>query len=243
MIDKHSSVPIYLQIEQILTDQIDKGILKPGESIPSEPSMCEQFGVSRMTARKAVDYLVRQGVVERIRGKGTFVCEHEKQLKIALPLDKHLTSSEVADFLNSPITNQLLHLSKQPVAPEIAGILGVKAGEEVWYMKRLRLVGNTPFVFERTYMLAQPFSDLTEDDLNKSKYGYLAERGYAVGGSKKEIRAELPMQDVRELLGLRRDEPVLFARSVAFLDDKTPFEVSDIYYNQEHYTFTLDADR
>lgn len=243
MIDKHSSVPIYLQIEQILTERITRGELRPGDLIPSEPAMCEQYGVSRMTARKAVDYLVRQGVVERQRGKGTFVCEREQALKIALPLDKHLTSSEVADFLNSPIKNHLLHLAKQPASREVADSLSIREGDEIWFMKRLRLVGNTPFVFERSYMIAEPFADLSEADLSDSKYTYLAKRGYAVGGSKKEIRAELPAQEVRELLGLRRDEPVLFARSVAFFDDKRPFEVSEIYYNQEHYTFTLNAER
>lgn len=243
MIDKHSSVPIYLQIEQILTGKITSGELQPGDMIPSEPSMCEQFGVSRMTARKAVDYLVRQGMVERQRGKGTFVCERQQTLKIALPLDKHLTSSEVADHLNSPISNQLLLLSRQPANANIAQSLGLDEGSDIWYMERLRLVGNTPFVFERSYMIAKPFPDLTEHDLNASKYAFLEAKGYTIGGSKKEIRAELPAQEVRELLGLRRDEPVLFSRSVAFFADQTPFEVSEIYYNQEHYTFTLNAER
>ncbi|GAK82834.1 predicted transcriptional regulator of N-acetylglucosamine utilization GntR family [Vibrio ponticus] len=60
MIDKESHVPIYLQIERILTQQIEQGILHPGDSIPSETVLAEQYQVSRMTARKAVDYLVRQ---------------------------------------------------------------------------------------------------------------------------------------------------------------------------------------
>lgn len=244
MIDKHSHVPIYLQIERILTDQIAEGSLHPGDPIPSETVLAEQYQVSRMTARKAVDYLVRQGVVERQRGRGTFICERTQELKMALPLDRHLTSSEVATTLNSPIRNQLLHLDKVPVPALVAKELNLDAGEKVWFMKRLRLVGDVPFVFESSYMLAGPlFEDLREEDLNASKYSYLARKGQFVQGSQKQIRAELPSEEVRQLLGLKRDEPVLHAHSVGLLESGIKFEVSNIYYNQEHYTFTLNAKR
>ncbi|WP_114766648.1 GntR family transcriptional regulator [Vibrio rhodolitus] len=244
MIDKESHVPIYLQIERILTQQIEQGILHPGDSIPSETVLAEQYQVSRMTARKAVDYLVRQGVVERQRGRGTFICQPTQELKMALPLDKHLTSSEVATSLNSPISNKLLHLEKMEAPAHIVQELGLEPGSLVWYMKRLRLVGEIPFVFESSYMLAEPmFADLQAHHLNSSKYSYLAEKGQKVGGSQKRIRAELPSEEVRTLLGLKRDEPVLCAHSIAQLESGQPFEASDIYYNQEHYTFTLEATR
>ena len=58
-IDKNSFTPLYLQIEQQLTEKISAGDIKPGDPIPTEAALCEIYGVSRMTARKAVDYLVR----------------------------------------------------------------------------------------------------------------------------------------------------------------------------------------
>ncbi|WP_375749180.1 GntR family transcriptional regulator [Vibrio sp. HN007] len=243
MIDKHSPIPIYLQIEQLLTEKITKGELAPGDMLPSEPEMTELYGVSRMTIRKAVDYLVRQGVVERQRGRGTFVAEARAEFKMSLPLDKHLTSSEVAEFLNAPIQNKLLHLSKEVASEQVAEVLKIEVGSPVWLMTRLRLIGDTPFVYESTHMLYEPFRDLSEDDLNGSKYLYVEKLGFKVAGSQKQIRAELPSQEVRQLLGLRRDEPVLNAISTAYLEDNVPFEVSSIYYNQEYYTFTLSSDR
>lgn len=244
MIDKESHVPIYLQIERILTQQIEQGILHSGDSIPSETVLAEQYKVSRMTARKAVDYLVRQGVVERQRGRGTFISQPTQELKMALPLDRHLTSSEVATSLNSSISNKLLHLEKIEAPNYIAQELGLEPGSLVWYMKRLRLVGEIPFVFESSYMLAEPmFADLESRHLNSSKYSYLADKGQKVGGSQKRIRAKLPPEEVRMLLGLKRDEPVLCAHSIACLESGQVFEASDIYYNQEHYTFTLEATR
>lgn len=244
MIDKYSHVPIYLQIERILTKHITEGILRPGDPIPSEALLAEQYQVSRMTARKAVDYLVRQGVVERQRGRGTFICDNTQALKMALPLDQHLTSSEVASYLNSPIRNRLLHLEKMKAPDNVVKELNIDATQQVWFMKRLRLIGDIPFVFESSYMLVSPwFEDLNEEDLNTSKYSYLSRKGQSVLGSHKQIRAELPSEEVRDFLGLKRDEPVLHAHSIGLLESGIKFEVSNIYYNQEHYTFTLNAKR
>lgn len=243
MIDKHSPLPIYLQIEQILTEKISRGELEPGDSLPSEPEMTEMYGVSRMTVRKAVDYLVRQGMVERQRGKGTFVSEPRSEFKMALPLDKHLTSSDVAGHLKATLKNQLLHLSKLPADEQVANALHIEPGTLVWFMKRLRLIGDVPFVYEVSHMLHAPFADLTANDMNSSKYQYIARCGHKVAGSKKQIRAELPSQEIRDYLGLKRDEPVLTATSVAYMENDKPFEVSNIYYNQEYYTFTLDTER
>ena len=243
MIDKHSTVPVYLQLEQYLTGQIAAGSLKPGDAIPSENELCQQFSISRMTARKAVDYLVRQGKVGRRRGQGTFVVQSERNLSISLPLDRHLSSSEATLGLEATGVNRIICLYRQQPSPEIAQKLRLAPQTDVWFMQRLRLGGDIPFVFEQSWMITQPFADLSEADLNASKYAYINRKGFTVERSEKEIRAELPSQNVRDMLGINRDEPVLHASSVAFLRDDIPFEVSEIYYNQQHYRFTLTAAR
>ncbi|OSN03538.1 GntR family transcriptional regulator [Lonsdalea britannica] len=241
MIDKHSFVPFYLQIEQILTRQIHDNRLKPGDPLPTEAEMCQQYQVSRMTARKAVDYLVRQGLVERFRGRGTFVAQPDTRVKVQLPLDQHLTSSEVANSTQRKIVNQLRHFSQQPATAEVAQALRIAQGTPVHYMVRLRLIDGTPFVYEQSWMIQSLFPDLSERDLNQSKYAYLKSKGYDAVGSHKQIFAELPSVEVLEALGLARDEPVLRASVVAFFADEHPFELSNVYYNQRRYAFTLDA--
>ncbi|MEC5320563.1 GntR family transcriptional regulator [Brenneria populi subsp. brevivirga] len=241
MIDKHSLIPFYLQIEQILSRQIRENTLKPGDPLPTEAEMCQQYQVSRMTARKAVDYLVRQGLVERFRGRGTFVARPDTRVKIRLPLDQHLTSSEVANSTQRKIVNRLLHFSQQPATHEVAGALRIAENTPVHYMVRLRLIDGTPFVYEQSWMNQTLFPDLGEQALSRSKYAYLKSKGYDAVGSHKEIFAELPSAEVREALGLARDEPVLRASVVAFFADDFPFELSNVYYNQRRYTFTLDA--
>ncbi|EHD21165.1 MULTISPECIES: GntR family transcriptional regulator [Brenneria] len=241
MIDKHSFIPFYLQIEQILSRQIRENALRPGDPLPTEAEMCRQYQVSRMTARKAVDYLVRQGLVERFRGRGTFVARPDTRVKVQLPLDQHLTSSEVASSVRRKVVNRLLHFSQQPATPEVAGALQVPEQAAVHYMLRLRLIDGTPFVYEQSWMNQALFPDLNTQALNQSKYAYLKSKGYGAVGSHKQIFAELPSTEIREALGLARDEPVLHASVIAFFANGVPFELSNVYYNQRHYTFTLDA--
>lgn len=74
-IDRASPLPYYSQLEQILRERIERGELGPGEQLPSEYELVEHYSISRTTARQAITQLCHVGVVERIRGKGTFVVE------------------------------------------------------------------------------------------------------------------------------------------------------------------------
>ncbi len=240
-IDKTSFVPLYLQIEQQLTERISVGEIKPGDPIPTEAALCDIYGVSRMTARKAVDYLVRQGRVERFRGRGTFVVKKALTRKVNLPLDRHLTSSELAVEINAPIENRVLAFERVSATPDIANALQVPVGTALHFMVRLRLLGEEPFVYEQCWLLANLFPDLTPRHLETSKYAYLRSRGYEPAGSNKQISAELPANEIRLALHLSRDEPVLHAHAISEFTDGTLFEVSDVYYNQKHYSFSIRA--
>jgi len=241
-LDKISFVPLYLQIEQQLTEKISAGKIKPGDPIPTEAALCEIYGVSRMTARKAVDYLVRQGRVERFRGRGTFVVKKRHIAKVNLPLDRHLTASELAVEINQPIENRVLEFKRISANAEIAAALNVPVGTEMHFMVRLRLLGEEPFVYEQCWLLADPFPDMTRQHLTHSKYAYLRSKGFEPAGSNKEISAELPSNQIRLALNLSRDEPVLHSRAVSEFTDGKAFEVSDVYYNQQHYSFTIWAE-
>jgi len=240
-IDKTSFVPLYLQIEQQLTERITAGDIKPGEPIPTEAALCDIYGVSRMTARKAVDYLVRQGQVERFRGRGTFVVQKAQTRRVNLPLDRHLTASELAVEINQPIENRVMEFERVFANSEIASALNIPVGSALFFMERLRLLGQEPFVYEQGWLRADLFPDLTPAHLATSKYAYLRSKGFEPAGSHKEISAELPSNHIRVALNLTRDEPVLHSRAISEFTDGTLFEVSDVYYNQKHYSFSIRA--
>src|ERR1700683_4065946 len=72
-IDPASSTPLYAQVEAVLAQDIAEGTLPAGSQLPTENGLIDRFGVSRPTVRKAVQNLIIRGLVEILRGKGTFV--------------------------------------------------------------------------------------------------------------------------------------------------------------------------
>lgn len=238
MIDRNSRVPIYAQIEKYFLNLIESGDLKPGDLFPSETILSKELSVSRMTIRQAINNLVLNGYLERSRGKGTFILERNAD-KIELPLDKLRNFSKVAQNSDKPVKNEVVDFKIIPATDEIARLLTIKKGEKVYYMERLRCLGDTPAVLEQTHMRYDLFEDMTEEIIKASKYKYIVEKGYKIKGSKREILAEVPLGQVAELLKLKRNEPVLKAKSIAYFEDGTPFEYNEISYNQNKYKFTL----
>ncbi|HLS89952.1 MAG TPA: GntR family transcriptional regulator [Limnochordia bacterium] len=82
-LDRSSAVPFYAQVKDALQRQIENGVYGPGQPIPTELELCEQYGVSRHTVRQALAKLVQEGVVYRIPGKGTFVARQRPRANIA----------------------------------------------------------------------------------------------------------------------------------------------------------------
>lgn len=241
MIDRNSRLPIYVQIENYFLKEIEEGRLRAGDLFPSETVLSRELGVSRMTIRQAVNNLVLNGYLERSRGKGTFILERNPD-KIELPLDKLRNFSKEVQKSGKAAKNTVVEFKLVEASSGIAEILRIKPGEKVYYMERVRCLEDTPAVLEQTYMRYDLFEDLTEEVIKSSKYKYIREKGLEIKESKREILAEVPLGNVASLLKLKRNEPVLKAKSITYLKDGTPFEYSEISYNQNKYKFTLVAE-
>ena len=96
-LDTNNAVPLYEQLRVALRERLDSGVLDPGERLPSETELCQKYGVSRITVRRAVDELVEEGILERRQGKGTFVAPKRR---ISIQKRGHKTRSQ-------PITQAL----------------------------------------------------------------------------------------------------------------------------------------
>ncbi len=121
MIDKHSSIPIYYQIEEIIRAQIDNMTLKPGDLLPSERELAEKYQISRMTARHALTNLVNQQLLYREKGKGTFVAHK----KIAQPLSGLTSFTEDMEGRGMKTGNRVVDFQIEFVPNSIATELGI----------------------------------------------------------------------------------------------------------------------
>ena len=226
--------PMYYRIQQGLLEQIQAGQLQPGVQLPSEADLARQYQVSRITAKRALDELVRQGRAFRQQGRGTFVAQ-------ARIRDISGFRSFSEDIRSRGFTPSSQVLDFQQVNPDasICERLHLSAGEHAFLLKRLRLADQEPVAIEAAWLPCRLFPGLLQEDLAiGSLYRLLAERYDRLPTwADAEIEAVLPTKEQARLLKLKAGTPVLVAHRVTYSADYDAIETVDSVYRGDRFTF------
>jgi DNA-binding GntR family transcriptional regulator len=164
----------YLQIEEELADRIDNGALAPGVRIPAERDLAAQLGVSRMTLRQALARLEHRGLVERLQGRGTFVSQ--PKLRHQANLLRGFFQESVGQGV-LPVT-RTIERGRAFATRWVAERLGLRLGEEVLKVVRLRFTRGVPAVLETSFFPSALFPGLDEEDLDHQSIYRLMETRY-----------------------------------------------------------------
>lgn len=184
--------------------------LAPGTAIPPERELCERFGVSRMTLRRAVDDLVAQGLLERQHGRGTFVVKP----KIAQPLTMTSFSEDMRRRGFEP-GSRTLALDQTSAGARLARPLEVSPAEPVLRVRRLRLADQAPMAIETLYVREALVPGLSRADLDSASfYELLRERyGVEIASGFQTIEPTVTSDEESALLGVPLHSPAfLFER-------------------------------
>jgi GntR family transcriptional regulator len=225
---------MYFRIQQVILEQIQAAQLPPGAQLPSEADLAQQYQVSRITAKRALDELVRQGRAFRQQGRGTFVAQARiREISGFRSFSEDIRSrgfrpgSQVLDF--------------KEVEPEAAirERLHLLKGEHAFLLKRLRLADQEPVAVEAAYLPCRLCPGLLEEDLGSgSLYTVLTEKYNLVPTwADAEIEAVLPTKEEARLLALKAGTPVLVAHRVTYAADYDVIETVDSVYCGGRFTF------
>lgn len=232
--------PMYLKIAQQLIDQISSGELAEGSMLPTESELQETFGVSRVTIRKAMTVLVEQDLLFRKRGHGTYV-KGKKAVHNAFQL-----SGFVEDITAQGKTPSSKIITFEVIESNefIADKLKIKPSDEIYSIKRIRLIDDEPEILEHTYLPVNLFPDLSIGAMRKSKYEYIEkDKGFKIKLSRQSAKPEILNKDIADELHVEKGYPVIRVDSVAELDCGTPFEYSIHYFKVDQYSFDFIAYR
>ena len=221
----------YEQIAEYLRELVTAA--HPGDRLPSEAELCEQFGVSRMTARQAVQLLAADGLVERRRGAGTFVRSHPVLRDLGSPLS--FTGSMRARGMTA--SSKTLEWGEVKPTPDEADALGLEEGDEAYGLERLRLADGTPMAIERVVMPSELALALGDDFQD----GSLHEAFRGIGHNPTEAHAEVSARRATsrecDLLGFPPSGIVISERRTIFDQDGRPLERTETRYAAGRYTF------
>ncbi len=228
-VDRTSPLPYYIQVRDILRENIQDGVWQPGDQIPGEPELCRTFNVSRTVIRQALNEMVHKGLILREKGKGTFVATP----KISESLVGQLTGfhQDMVEQGYNPVA-RVLRQSIVPANSKVAGYLNVELGSQIIEIERLRFIEDVPIQLVTTYLPYALCSELvTADFSHQSLYAYLEEQcGIMIARGRRSIEAVPANEYEARHLNVRKGAPLILLDSVSYLDDGTPVE----YYHAVH---------
>ena len=159
-VDPNSALPLYAQVESNIAAAVAAGTYAPGSQLPKEDELVLRYAVSRPTVRQAIQNLVRRGLVEIRRGKGTFVL----QPKITQELTELSGFVEDMQALGRQASARVLDKQIVPASEPVARQLALAAGTLVVRIQRVRSADGAPLSFDETYLpreVGEPSADRT----------------------------------------------------------------------------------
>lgn len=239
-IDKTSVLPVYYQIAQQIRDYITKEGLKAGEMILSERELCAIFKVSRMTVRQAVDQLVAEGLLERQRGRGTFITTPKFSQTLSA-----LTSFSTDTLTRGMIpTSKVLHCRLVKAGTKVAEMLQIDPEDQVVQVVRVRYADNEPHAYECSYVLAEMGRPLLDIDLtDRSLYQMLREKcALYLVRARELIEAKACPAEVGRHIQVPLQGITFYIRRVTYDKNGLAAEYVESHYRIDKFRFEVDLE-
>jgi GntR family transcriptional regulator len=235
-IDRSLPIPLYHQLERILRRDIESGVYRAGDLLPSESDICERYDVSRSVVRQTLANLAHAGVVHTERGRGSFVAErkfNERFVQRATGFYDDLT--RMGYELRTKVVRQEvceLPLQVREFLDEATGIR----------IDRVRSVEGRVLAYVTTYVSAQRCPGLQDQDLNdRSLYEHL-DRAYGlrVHGGRRTVEAVGAAPDIARHLDVAPGTPALLLRSASRTADGAPLEWFEAWHRADRTMFEVE---
>lgn len=212
--------PLYRQVKEVLTKRIADGVWAAGDTLPSEPEIAADLGVSHGTVRKALDELTTENLVTRRQGKGTFVARHD-EARILFQFFKLFPDSGERRYPDS----RILDVQVRDADAGAIKILGLRKGARVVRIERVRTLAGSLCVIERITLARAQFPGIEKRDLPNNLYElYRSVFGVTLVRATERLKAVAATRREAKHLGLRVGDPLLSIDRVAFAIDGRPVE-------------------
>lgn len=237
LVDDRSPTPLYHQVYLILRNKILKGEYSFDAAMPSEQDTSQIFGISRITAKRALNELASDGLVKRERGRGTRVIYRA-------PVQPLRSSVEglLENLLTMGLETQVRLKSFQYVEPDGEVALALQCADKslVQHAKRIRCLDEEPFSYLETYVPEHIGRSYSREDLASRPLLELLERsGVVVGRAEQTIDATLADAEVAGALELCLGSPLLSIQRIVYDQNANPIEFIKALYRPDRYQYRM----
>ncbi|RFS21426.1 GntR family transcriptional regulator [Chitinophaga silvatica] len=238
-IDHQSTIPLHIQVENLLRELIKQPEYQAGKLLPNEMELSRILAISRTTLRQAINKLVYEELLVRKKRLGTKVA-HQKMSSKSM---NWLSFTQEMEARGVTIKNYELHVSWVFPDEQVANFFDIKPDKKVMKLERLRGNPQEPFVYFVSYF--HPRIGLTsDDDFKRPLYEMLEQEHYVVATlSKEEISARTADRFIANKLEIEVDSPILFRKRFVFDQAERPIEYNLGYYKAESFVYTVESKR
>jgi GntR family transcriptional regulator len=244
-IQRDVNIPYYEQLKRLIVQQIAADGLEPGHLLPSEGELCERYGVSRTVVRQAVGDLVNEGVLQRMRGKGTFVGRpklREQFIESTVGFFEDLTAH------GQTVASVVLSLDLVSATEKVAKALEMETGEQCIELSRVRSVNGDVVALANSYINSSDtrlLTDLRSADLTTaSLYRFLEERwNMRIESGHRSLEGTTAKGVVARVLELRQGAPLLYIESVGRDARGVPVEHFQAWHRADRTRLEMDVVR
>jgi GntR family transcriptional regulator len=225
--------PLYRRLEERLRHAIESGAVKPEQALPSERDLAEDFSVSRITVRKALEGLVGSGLLVRRQGAGTFVAG-----RVEKSFSKLTSFSEDMAARGRTSRSEWISRAEGAVTPDESLMLGLSPGTPVYRFHRIRFADDLAMALE--YSTIPAFALPNAAVVRGSLYEALNAAGHRPARALQRLRAVLFDAQQAQLLGIEPGAPGLLIERRGFLDDGRAVEMTQSWYRGDAYDFVAE---
>ncbi len=240
-IDRSSPVPYYFQLAELLEHEIAQGHWAAAERLPSEAELCEHFQLSRTTVRQALGRLEQEGLIRRLKGRGSYVADaHRRSWMLQSPEGFFQIEST---RLGRPVSSRILRLGRGPLPMWATDSLGLRERAPGVTLERLRSVDGLVAMYVVNHLTAD-LADavLSMTDPNESLYGRLKEKtGIEVAAAHRTLEAVHVGERLGALLELESSAPAVAIHSVSWDQTGRAFDCYGAWVRTDRMTIDIDV--
>lgn len=241
LVDPRTKSPRYMQVYTALREWILQGRYDPGQKLESEGDLCELFGVSRITTRKAIDFLVDEGLIHRVQGKGTYVAD-----ELPEPPQRADMHERIDKLRKLAQSSKLENINIEEVVAEdaVCRDLDRPSGCRVLKISYVRLLDDAPVGYSETTIPVDVGVDIKVSDLKSgTPMSILEDRGVTIGGANHLIGATLADSRLASLLETTVGSPLVRVKVVVFDGDERPVDRLVAHYRADRYEHLVSLGR
>lgn len=235
--DNYDFRPKYIKISEDIKKEMRLGIAGPGSKVYSEKEIVDKYSVSTTTARKALDFLKTEGLIERIQGKGTFV----KPKKVIRSLRKVLSFTENMEKQNITPSVKLLEKKVLSNYTKYHKKLNLNPGDEILKIRRVKYGDGIPLLVDARAINLKICPGIANRDLTGSLYKIYEDYNIKITKTKQFLELVFLNEEEGKLLGCKKSDPAIYIEGVLSMENEIPLEYEEDLWNANAFKFYLEA--